>query len=212
MAYSEILKLNTEAILREELTDAEVRELLRRLSVEQFQGSEHPTVAAVCEACGVGPEVVGRMLAEIRQENLKELFGVRLDTHEQKIVKVEQEVKQLRKRPFLRPAIAPEVLAEMEDMAQQRIMGRKHQETIFVILAFVLLACFCGLAGVFRSNKSQNSSAFESSYVHTARSGRVIHYNPNGGKVWAEGPNGEELTPTDAEMDEIFPLNQINAR
>ncbi|ARU41340.1 hypothetical protein CCB80_09415 [Armatimonadetes bacterium Uphvl-Ar1] len=53
-------------VLREPVSAEETRALLDRLAVSEGGGEEGGTVGAVCEVSGVGPEVVGRMLADIR--------------------------------------------------------------------------------------------------------------------------------------------------
>lgn len=70
------------SLLNEEVQDAEVREILERLAARDLGGSELATVGALCEATGATPQLVARLLAEIRQTNLDEKFGAILDDHE----------------------------------------------------------------------------------------------------------------------------------
>ena len=90
MRFEEQFSPDERELLNEELTDSEVREILDRLSVAELGGSEKATVGAVCEATGVGPMVVGRMLAEIRQTNLHKLFGHRIDRLETTVTDFER--------------------------------------------------------------------------------------------------------------------------
>ena len=83
-----------EALAREELTGSEVRLLLERLSMKDV-GPANPTVGAVAEVCGVSTMVVGRMLAEIRQANLHELYGRTLESHGEKIKRLDHSMDRI---------------------------------------------------------------------------------------------------------------------
>ena len=83
-----------EALAHEELTNSEVRVLLERLGMKDV-GPANPTVGAVAEVCGVSTMVVGRMLAEIRQANLHELYGRTLESHGEKIKRLDHSVERI---------------------------------------------------------------------------------------------------------------------
>lgn len=78
----------------QELTSSELHELLERLSAEEIRPAGG-TVSAVSEATGTSVLAVGRILADIRQQNLQELFGVRLDKVEGQVGFQQSQIKDL---------------------------------------------------------------------------------------------------------------------
>jgi len=52
-----------------ELNPEEVRTILRRLAIDEFGGSENSRVRDVAELSGTSPEVIARILIEIRSEH-----------------------------------------------------------------------------------------------------------------------------------------------
>lgn len=72
-----------EDLAQQELSPEELRAVLDRLACDAT--AEVPTVGAVSEVTGVSPEVIGRILAQIRSEDLHEEFGKRLDEHDEKL-------------------------------------------------------------------------------------------------------------------------------
>jgi hypothetical protein len=76
-------------LLAERLSAIEVSELLERLGNASLGGPEESTVGAVIEATGASPLEVGRLLAEIRQENLERRFSETFDDHEDRIERLE---------------------------------------------------------------------------------------------------------------------------
>lgn len=79
---------------QESLSDAEVHELLRRLSVEQFEAPK-ATLGDVAEATNVEVDTLARILAEIRQITYQDLIGNRLDHHETLLNEHERKLKRL---------------------------------------------------------------------------------------------------------------------
>ncbi|MEZ5162655.1 MAG: hypothetical protein R2688_02680 [Fimbriimonadaceae bacterium] len=85
-------------IERQELTNGEVREILERLAMEEFGGSELSTIGDLSEALGVRPLVIGNMLAEIRRTRLDsfvDLIGEsarRIDTLEESVTHLKSEM------------------------------------------------------------------------------------------------------------------------
>jgi hypothetical protein len=79
-------------LLAEELTDAELQELLRRLGQAEFGGSDPATVAAVVEATGRDLVEIGRILGDIRREAYDQRFGSRLRSYEQRLERLEDRV------------------------------------------------------------------------------------------------------------------------
>ncbi len=79
-----------EELLLEELTPDEVREVLQRLGSEELGGSENSRVLDVVELTGTEPVQVGRILADIRKEDWEERFGAILDSHSNRIDRLER--------------------------------------------------------------------------------------------------------------------------
>ncbi len=132
--------MNLEEIATEELTPAEVREVLTRLAVNEFGGDDQATVATVAEVAGTSALVVGRLLAEIRHRSLDERFGSRLREYETRLVETQAEVSKLK-------AVKREddsIQKELRDMARERIASRKYSafigiSTIMLILLIAMI-------------------------------------------------------------------------
>lgn len=97
LSVHELDPAQSRALLAEELTSEEVRDLLQRLNARDMGGSEHATVSAVVEATGFDVATVWRLLAEIRKEDFEERFGLRLDHHEKRIETLEERAHRLEK-------------------------------------------------------------------------------------------------------------------
>lgn len=126
MATGEEFSPDLEALSREELTGPELREVLKRLSVAEFGGSDHPTVAAVCEATGASPLVVGRILAAIREERLQEVFGRRLSRHEEILEEQQQDISEIRSQ--LEAGVPPRRSAPPINIAEQQAQFFAREE------------------------------------------------------------------------------------
>ena len=125
--------MSLEEIAAEELTPAEVREVLTRLAVSEFGGSDQATVAAVAEVVGTSPLVVGRLLAEIRHRSLDERFGSRLRENETRLGETQAEVSKLK-------AVKREddvIQKELRVMARERIESRKY--SVFIGVSTIML-------------------------------------------------------------------------
>jgi hypothetical protein len=70
---------------QQEITDAELRELLERLGQEEMGGSGLSRVGDVVEATGASSQVIGRMLADIRKDDWERRFGLRQEVVEKKV-------------------------------------------------------------------------------------------------------------------------------
>ena len=116
-----------ERLAHEELTNSEVRVLLERLSMKDV-GPANPTVGAVAEVCGVSTMVVGRMLAEIRQANLYELYGRTLESHGEKIEHLGQQVGRISRTNRL------------DDEVKRDYELRKSQQESGNMLALIVVA------------------------------------------------------------------------
>lgn len=62
-----------EQLLKERLSEEELRTLLKRLQAHDAAASEMPTVGAVVEATGADPGLIGGLLADIRRETARQV-------------------------------------------------------------------------------------------------------------------------------------------
>lgn len=150
MEEQNLTESQKQELLNEEVLDEEVREILERLSSAELGGSELATIGAIAEATGASPNLIGRMLAEIRQENLDERFGKTLrkhqdtlETHSAKIARHGEELQKI-KVAGARDSDAvgeysEEVEEELAKMAEERIRHREMQPYV-VMIAFVIFA------------------------------------------------------------------------
>jgi len=142
--------LDMNALANEPLSGDEVHELLQRLSVPQF-APESPTIAAVSEICGTTPIVVGRMLAEIRQTNLQDLFGKRIDQLDQavqhqsdQIAELKTKTEEIASRSTQRPSVVINQYGSPDQaMPEQKFFIAKEslpigQPTLAALLFLVL--------------------------------------------------------------------------
>lgn len=207
------------ALLQQELSESEVRELLERLSAEEFAAPSLATVSAVCEATGASAELIGRILADIRKQNIEERYGETIERHEEKIGelderahKVATETRAIRHRteslmgsrrwsPKPR-AQDSEVSAELELMAQERIAARKAAPYVVgsLIIALMIFAPFmCASPQGGYSDRPTSWSSMD------LPNGAKISVN-NRGRVWVTEADGSERMPTDAEMEQSIAL------
>ncbi len=95
------LEHQREELLAEEVTDAELREILDRLGQDEFGGSGQSRVGDIVELTGIPPEAIGRILADIRKDEWERRFGLRQDQiesrvdHHEKVLR--EHAEQLRK-------------------------------------------------------------------------------------------------------------------
>lgn len=87
-----LLQSQYEALLAEPITDDEVRSLLERLGTAEFGGPEVSRVGDLIEATDADPQLMARLLGEIRHEDYQERFGARLDAVERRLHFVEGRV------------------------------------------------------------------------------------------------------------------------
>ncbi|MEZ5162656.1 MAG: hypothetical protein R2688_02685 [Fimbriimonadaceae bacterium] len=210
MRFEEQFSPDERELLKEELTDSEVREILDRLSADELGGSEKATVGAVCEATGVGPMVVGRMLAEIRQTNLQELFGHRIDSHEQKISKLEQTVTKLRRESQRKEAPVYQPISH----TRPRVTPRKKESSPMILIGLVGFSIYILLM---MAIGSPPASAPASEYDRFSRVpvtqavesvvlpyGRTIKYDPAVNKVFVYIDDGKFRPASPIEAEKAF--------
>jgi hypothetical protein len=133
-----------DALLAQELTTEEVRELLERLSATELGGSENATVGGIVEVTGSDPATVGRLLIQIRNERLESLIdehGDRLDALErsapvstQRFVEYPRQPVDSRYKPFNYPATNVDPMSESEVKR-----GRLHRGLIVTAAVIALL-------------------------------------------------------------------------
>lgn len=107
------LEHQREQLLAEEITDAELREILERLGQDEFGGSGQSRVADIVELTGIPPEAICRILADIRKDEWEKRFGLRQDRmearvdHHEKVLKDHAEelrkARQAEQRPEPKP-------------------------------------------------------------------------------------------------------------
>ncbi|MCB0826190.1 MAG: hypothetical protein KDC26_08365 [Armatimonadetes bacterium] len=145
--FEDQFSIEERVLMREELTDGEVSEILTRLSYNEFGGSEKATVGAVCEATGAGPLVVGRMLAEIRQTNLDELINQRFEAFEDRVDEQDEKLKHharkigaLESRLLHRkPRPAPAIAQKEEENEEQGLFDDIGKFLLYAVVFLMLI-------------------------------------------------------------------------
>lgn len=84
-------------LLIQEITDDELKELLRRLGEIEFAWNPRTSIKDVVEATSADPLLIGRLLADIRKEDWEERFGLRVDDHEDRLERTEEEQRRTRR-------------------------------------------------------------------------------------------------------------------
>ncbi|MBX3119823.1 MAG: hypothetical protein KF784_12210 [Fimbriimonadaceae bacterium] len=136
------------ALLAEEMSQEELRILLKRLGEQEF-GEPNPTIGAVVEATGADALTVSKMLRAIRNENLDEKIEKALGPRDQKIEnlqarthRVEQKVESMSKQPPQTTASTKKL--SLSDRRRREyideMIDKEERERIstFIILAFVV--------------------------------------------------------------------------
>ncbi|MEQ1822229.1 MAG: hypothetical protein ABL949_06955 [Fimbriimonadaceae bacterium] len=90
------MDVDLDALAAEELSSSELHQILNRLSAEEF-GSENPTVSAVAEATGASVVLVARILTDIRQQSLNEMFGSEISQHRKEIERLTREMQAIKR-------------------------------------------------------------------------------------------------------------------
>ncbi len=129
---------NLQGLLDEELTADETRDLLERLGEQEFGGSENPTVGSIVEATGSDAVTVGRLLAEIRNEDFGEQFGLQLKNHGQRIETLEERTKMADSHP---DSIIGEAFTQsyLEQKEKERLVNDKLQRKALAMAGYVFL-------------------------------------------------------------------------
>ncbi len=207
------------SLLQQELSDSEVREILERLSAEEFAAPLHATVSAVCEATGASADVIGRILADIRKQNIEERYGEAIERHEEKIGELDERTHELANETgFIRSrtdslivsdrrsrgslAQDSEVAAELDRIARENIAARKMTpySIAFLIIALIVFApfmCSSPQAGL------PDTPTFTSSI--DLQNGARITADDRGG-LWVTEADGSKREPTAAEREEALPI------
>lgn len=202
---------SVDELLKEAVTDDEVREILERLSVHDGGGSDYATVAAISETTGVPPEAIGRMLAEIRQTNLEERFGSellahekRLESHHSQLRELEHKVERVTTAP--KAGINPEVQEELVSLSKERILARQWGPLgLFLVLAMILVALMAS------SNHLTKAPPFTGTISTTNGQGETV-VSDEYGKVWVEGKDGRRRSPTSEERASAMSRRAITDR
>lgn len=124
-----------------ELSREETREILRRLAIDEFGGSEHPRVGDIAELAGTPPEVIGRMLADMRGETnagWKVQVEDVLDRHSKDIERLRQAAE--RAAYVSDYEVRDRLERERGHKATFRPFTKKERERILTFLAFAAFA------------------------------------------------------------------------
>lgn len=130
-----------EHLARQELTPAELTDVLERLSCQAT--TELPTIGAVSEVTGASAEAIGRMLADIRGVSFQEAFGRRLDEHEA-VLSVHREILEGHHREIqgLRAELHPDAESVQKELSDPIMRGLESlMNRSFLVLWIILIAC-----------------------------------------------------------------------
>lgn len=165
--------------LSERVSDAELREVLKRLGEAQFGGDERATVGAIVEATGVDAATVLRLLGEVRQ---KEIDAQRrfIEGLERRVLRLEAPPVPARPRPEIR---------DREGFAW----------TTVAAFAIPVLALFAYL-GFARAQTVARDPVPETRYART-HDGQIV-LAPNGG-IEVVRNDGTSRSATDEEAAEV---------
>lgn len=166
----------SEELLNEEVTPDELREILRRLGQREFGGSPNSTIRDIAEGTSADPLVIGRILAEIRNETLQKRFGLKIEEHEERIEKIEH-VQAQAPRPI--PVYTPipefdtdeiEDLREMADKRRREKAMQPYAIILTLIGGFILL-----VALVSSENRGSQSSIRFNAYTTSGSSDDPVY-------------------------------------
>ena len=126
-----------EQLLAEHLDDVEVRQVLERLSFEQFVFETGATVGAVVEATGATPLTIARIVGEIRKTSFEARFQQTFGQHDRRIEALEGTTKSLKHqlvRALRRTRSAPEAEpvgkeSDWEERSQARVFNVQPNPT-----------------------------------------------------------------------------------
>jgi hypothetical protein len=201
---------NVDALLVEELTSDEVQELLERLNVRDFGGSENPTVGAIVEATGSDPVTVGRLLAEIRKEDFEERFGLHLKHQDRRIESLEERAKRLesssrsyRRGAFQRPREDPYEKKALDRLVQEE-RKREEDRPIAIVLSIIIGLIFIILAAG-QCSPEANSSVFPARMsVDTVNGGWIEETSP--GNIRVREKDGTTRAATEEEISKYVSI------
>ena len=191
------------ALLAEELSSDEVRELLERLNARDFGGSENATVGAIVDATGSDAVIVGRLLAEIRKEDFEERFGLRLTHSEKRIETLEERAKRLESvsRQTIKyeraPAVDPYREAALNRLAEQERQREEARPVAIVFAVLILLIAFVAAAG---KCDAGNATASPSISVGTVNGGWIE--DGKDGHLIVREKDGSTRQPTEEEKSD----------
>lgn len=164
--------VDLEELAMQELTSSELHELLERLSAEEIRPAG-ATVSAVSEATGTSVLAVGRILADIRQQNLQELFGVRLDKVEGQVGSQQSQIKDLERsvavaRSEVREVAKREAGSVTIHQGPQYIMGDDairemslESQVVSLIVTVIIIGGFLALISSINSSHKEVEQRME---------------------------------------------------
>jgi hypothetical protein len=176
-------------------------ERLSAIEVSELLGPEESTVGAVIEATGASPLEVGRLLAEIRQENLERRFSETFDDHEDRIERLELTgVRKTQMREF-----DPEKRQILEELAAVEQRKRSGGPLGVVLILVALLAIGAFLANTTRSGGRTPPTGFGMTDPRTG----VEMSRTMDGAYRVTGPNGMSREATPEERSQINAMEMI---
>lgn len=196
----------SEELLNEEVTPDEMREILQRLGQREFGGSPNSTIRDIAEGTSADPILIGRLLAEIRNEELQSRLGIKVEEHEQRIEHIEHVQAEVQRDSRTYDPLAgldSEQVEELRTIADARMRSRE----ITPFLVAILIASFCIamtiLAAATGSQGASSNYKPKATYSTTVN-GVEISGSP-GGPITAKD-HGKIRPATAEEEMEILPF------
>lgn len=192
----------TEELLNEEVSPSELREILQRLGQREFGGSPNSTIRDIAEGTSADPVLIGRLLAEIRNEELQDRLGLQVEEHEQRIEHIEHvqaEVQRDRRTYDPLAGLDPEAVEELRNVAEERRRERENLPLsiiVAIIISIYLIWYFIGSNAKGSGSYSQPRSSYSMDVNGVRVSGSV-------GGPYTANDHGKVRPATEHEKNEM---------
>lgn len=193
----------SEELLNEEVTPDELREILDRLGQREFGGSPNSTIRDISESTSADPILIGRLLAEIRNEELQCRLGLQVEEHEQRIEHIEHVQEKIQRQPRLDDPLAglnSDEVEELRYVAEERRRQREMQSLVIPILIAIILLGF--LIGAVTSSRKTSYPYDEPKTSYSMEVDGVQVSGSIGGPFTAND-HGKTRPATQKEEDEL---------
>ncbi len=211
LSYHSVVELEhpratEQELLAEQVTDAEVRLIMERLSFEQFE-CPNATVGAVVEATGATPITIARILGQIRKTAFEERFNETFLVHEERLDHLEDKTELLDTR--IRRA-------ESRTVPRQVAVAQTERRTLDVIgVLFVL--CLLVVGGCWVAGNLLPPRPYPNEFSTFPTLPSSGYTNPAGdtvtidgrGDVTVRGSDGSHRQPTERERSEARGIRYI---